>query len=55
MARNETQVRHSGPAWAWELIWETIQKDMESGAFDPTLRHDLSEAYHAIGEDDEPC
>ena len=53
MARNEAEVRHTGPAWAWDLIWETIRTDMESGAFDPALRRDLSEAYHVIEVHDE--
>lgn len=46
---NET-ITVCGPRWAWDVIWETLQADMQSIAFDPELRLQITRAYKAVIE-----
>ena len=43
---NET-ITVCGPRWAWDVIWETLQTDMRSTAFDPELRQQITRAHDA--------
>ena len=39
-----------GPPWRWNVIWETLQTDTQSPAFDPELRREFTRAYDAVIE-----
>ena len=41
---------YTGPAEAWATIWETIDADTQSKAFDPELREEIVQAEAAIEE-----
>ena len=41
-------VTRAAPAWAWEIIDETLACDMNSKAFDADTRADVRNAYHAM-------
>lgn len=43
-------VTRSAPAWAWDMIDETLLKDMVSKAFSPELRKQIFEAHTAMAE-----
>ncbi len=38
------------PRWVWDVIWETLQTDMQSPAFDPELRRQITRAHDAVIE-----
>ena len=38
----------TGPRWAWEQIWETLEIDAHSTAFDTALRKTIQDAIDAI-------
>ena len=40
-----------GPASAWDLIWETLQCDINSKAFDKELRSQIENAVYEIKEE----
>ena len=44
----ESMVEHAAPEWAWKLIFETLNKDAESSAFDKDLRQRISDAINAV-------
>ena len=50
MSRDPSPVQWTLPRWAADLIRETIAMDSRSGAFDPELRQELSEALGGIKE-----
>ncbi len=41
----------SGPQWAWDTVWETLELDSQSPAFDIKLRALIVAASAAIQED----
>jgi hypothetical protein len=41
-------VTRSAPAWAWEVIDETLAMDAQSSAFDPDLREKIGKALEAM-------
>jgi hypothetical protein len=43
----------TGPQEAWDLIWETVEIDSQSAAFDPALRERLAKAIYEITEDEQ--
>ncbi len=50
-------VTRCAPRWAWGMIDETLALDIQSRAFDFTLRSLIENAYHAMikaSEDPEP-
>jgi hypothetical protein len=48
--RDHTQVQWTLPSWAAELLFETIQLDSQSMAFDPALRKRLAAALDTVNE-----
>jgi hypothetical protein len=40
-----------GPEWAWDMVWETLDMDSKSTAFDPILRDKIAAAVAAIYEE----
>jgi hypothetical protein len=38
------------PAWAWDILLETLELDRESSAFDRELRLDIGRALDTIEE-----
>jgi hypothetical protein len=50
MKKEQSPVQWTLPRWAAELIRETIEMDAKSGAFDPELRQELTEALEGIKE-----
>lgn len=46
------RITRSAPAWAWDLIDETLAMDAQSSAFDAELRQRISDAHDAIVEDE---
>lgn len=42
----------TGPVWAWGQVWETLEMDAHSTAFDPALRQQIQDAIDAIKEAD---
>lgn len=37
-----------GPCWAWQTIFETLARDVQSSAFDPELRREIEIAIDAL-------
>jgi len=54
MNKEHSPIQWTLPMWAADLIRETIALDSRSGAFDPSLRQELSEALDEINETDFP-
>jgi hypothetical protein len=50
MNRDDRIVSRAAPAWAWEIIDETLEADSRSPAFDADLRRQIGEAYAAMIE-----
>jgi hypothetical protein len=48
--QNDEIVTRCAPAWAWEIIDETLEMDSNSSAFDKSLRTSIREAYEAMIE-----
>jgi hypothetical protein len=52
--KDRTRIQWMLPAWAAELIRQTIEMDSRSGAFDPALRDELAAAFETITETERP-
>jgi len=48
--KDTTTVTWNLPKWAADTIFETLELDSQSGAFDPELRQEIAEALEAIEE-----
>lgn len=45
-------ITRQAPAWAWDIIDETLAIDAQSRAFDPHLRNAIGDALAAMREPD---
>lgn len=46
--KRNMMVEMKAPAWAWDVIMETLAMDMESSMIEPRIREELSRAVDAL-------
>ncbi len=47
-AQQDDRVTVTVPARAWEILWQTLELDARSGAFDVALRRDITQAMSKV-------
>ena len=46
--QDDTLVARYAPQWAWNVIFETLECDMQSSAFDKDLKQEIGDAYCSV-------